>query len=125
MTIADTKILTQAQTLSPDSASVARHAKLKDAAEQFEGMMMQELLKPMQGAGSVTGGGFDGDEKDTGDDAGDPAIAGYSSYGVEAMATALAKGGGLGIAKEVMRQIEHQIGKPDEKNREKASSTKV
>ena len=101
----------------------AKQAKLVEAAQKFEGMMLEELLKPMQKAGSVGGGGFGGDEggSEDGDSGRDGSLDTFSSYGVEAMAEALAKGGGLGLAKQVLRQI----GNVDERGREKSSSTKV
>jgi flagellar protein FlgJ len=85
------------------SAQRARQAKLADAAQQFEGMMLQELLKPLQSgkSGDESGGGGFG----TGDADRDTALDTISSYGTEAVAAAIAKHGGLGIAKQVMRQI--------------------
>jgi len=32
----------------PATASAAEHRKLTDAAQQFEGMLLQEMLKPMK-----------------------------------------------------------------------------
>ena len=84
--------------VAPSTAvAAAQHRKLTDAAQQFEGMLLQELLKPMkehgfcEGDGGGQGGGF----ADT-----------LSSFGTEAVATAIAKGGGLGIAKRVVSQVE-------------------
>ena len=71
---------------SNSTASMQQHAKLVDAAQQFEAMLLQEMLKPMQ---SKEGGwGEDEGEKSEGD--GDT----LSSYGTEAVARAIAKGGG-------------------------------
>jgi Rod binding domain-containing protein len=111
MTSCDLSVAAPAQTTATDAASAAtalqRHAKLADAAQKFEGMMMQELLKPMQeGKGSWDGE----DDKDR-----DASMDNFSSYGVEALANALAKTGGLGIAKQVLRQI----GNIDEKGGKK------
>lgn len=78
------------------SADQQKQAKLADAAEQFEAMMMQELLKPLQ-AGQD---GWGGDAQN--DDAGADTM---SSLGTEAVAKAIAKSGGLGIAKQVIRQV--------------------
>jgi flagellar protein FlgJ len=81
------------------AAATLQHKKLTEAAQQFEGMLMQELLKPMKEHG------FSQDEADSGDEGsglGDT----LSSYGTETMATAIAKGGGLGIAKRVVAQVE-------------------
>jgi Rod binding domain-containing protein len=81
------------------TAAALQHKKLTEAAQQFEGMLMQELLKPMKQHG------FSQDEPDSQDEGsgfGDT----LSSYGTETMATAISKGGGLGIAKRVVEQVE-------------------
>jgi flagellar protein FlgJ len=83
------------------TAAAARHRKLTDAAQQFEGMLLQEMLKPMKEHG-LSGDGSD-------DEDGNEAFGGtLNSYGTESVATAIAKGGGLGIAKSVVKQVEHQ-----------------
>lgn len=83
------------------AAETQKQAKLTDAAQQFEAMLMQEMLKPMQ-AGQD---GWGGEEKND-----DPSADTISSFGTEAVAKAIAKGGGLGIARQVVRQVtlEHQ-----------------
>lgn len=77
----------------------AEHRKLSNAAEQFEGMLLQELLKPMKqhGIGQQ-------EEEDDGDSSGFGDT--LSSYGTEAMATAIAHSGGLGIARKIVTQVE-------------------
>lgn len=89
---------------SPDALALQRHLKLKDAAERFEGMMLQELLKPLQegkgGSFGGYGGGF-GSEEEGRDDSLDT----IGSFGTEAMATAIARAGGVGIAKQVLREV--------------------
>lgn len=80
-----------------DPAQV-RHAKLVDAAQKFEGMMLEELLKPMQKS-QDTGFGEDPDADRDG------SLDTMTSYGTEAMANAIAKGGGLGIAKQVLQKV--------------------
>jgi peptidoglycan hydrolase FlgJ len=90
-----------------------KQAKLVDAAQQFEATMLQELLKPMQ-----HGQANWGDEEQSDDSAADT----ISSFGTEAIAKAISKGGGFGIAKQVIAKVslEHQ------RNSEKRlSSTKV
>jgi peptidoglycan hydrolase FlgJ len=78
-----------------------KQAKLVDSAQQFEATMLQELLKPMQHAK-----GDWGDEERDEDSASDT----LSSFGTEAVAKAISKGGGFGIAQRVVEQItqEHQ-----------------
>lgn len=75
-------------------------AKLVDAAQQFEAILMQEMLKPMR---------KDQDSWDSEKD-NDSASDTISSFGTEAVAKAISKGGGLGIAKQVVRQVtqEHE-----------------
>ena len=70
--------------------------KLIDAAQQFEAMMLQELLKPMQRGQSSWGG-----EQKSDDTASDT----MSSFGTEAMAKAISKGGGFGIAKQIVSKV--------------------
>jgi Rod binding domain-containing protein len=78
-----------------------KRAKLVDAAQQFEATMLQELLKPMQHGQDSWGG----EEKND-----DSAADTISSFGTEAVARALSKGGGFGIAKQIVSKVtlEHQ-----------------
>jgi Rod binding domain-containing protein len=71
-------------------------SRLVDAAQQFEALMAQELLKPMTSTEN---------KWDTGEEEGDKSMDTMSSYGTEAVAKAIAKGGGLGIAKKVVEQV--------------------
>jgi len=80
-------------------AGTAEHRKLVDAAQQFEGMLLQEMLKPMREHGF---GQEDSDDKDDGSGFGDT----LTSFGTEQMATAISKGGGFGVAKKVVAQVE-------------------
>lgn len=84
------------------TADAAKNSKLADAAHQFESMLLQEMLKPMR----LGQDGWAGDTSDTTDSAMDT----LSSFGTEAVATAISRAGGLGIAKQVIRQVtlEHQ-----------------
>jgi flagellar protein FlgJ len=86
-----------------------RQAKLVDAAQQFEATMLQELLKPMQNGQNSWGG-----EEKSDDSASDT----IRSFGTEAIAKAISKGGGFGIAKQIVSKVtlEHQ------KNSEKKTS---
>ena len=87
-----------------------KQAKLVDAAQQFEAMMLQEMLKPMRGGKDSWGG----DGKDDSDSASDT----ITSFGSEAFAKAISKGGGFGIAKQVISQVNRE----HEKNSEKKTS---
>jgi len=83
------------------TAETQRQAKLVDAAQQFEATMLQELLKPMQHGQSSWG-----DEEKSEDSASDT----ISGFGTEAIAKAISKSGGFGIARRVVEQVtqEHQ-----------------
>ena len=76
--------------------------KLVNAAHQFESMMLQQMLKPMM-SHEDSWGGDDGESRDSSMDT-------ISSFGTEAVATAISKDGGLGIARQVIQQVtqEHQ-----------------
>jgi flagellar protein FlgJ len=95
------RIAAEISSQAATGAEAQKQAKLVDAAQQFEAMLMQEMLKPMR-AGQDSWGG---EEKN--DDAAADTI---SSFGTEAVAKAIAKGGGLGIARQVVRQVtlEHE-----------------
>lgn len=75
----------------------AANPKLVNAAQQFESMMLQELLKPMRSGEDSWGG-------DT-DKSSDSSMDTISSFGTEAVATAISKGGGFGIARKVIQQV--------------------
>jgi flagellar protein FlgJ len=85
-----------------DAAQQARaDARLKDGAQQFEAMMLGQILKPLQ-FGTAPGE----NEEESGGGANDT----IRSFGTEAMAKAIASRGGFGIANLVLRQVtaEHQ-----------------
>jgi peptidoglycan hydrolase FlgJ len=104
------KITSDVSSLVAPGLDVQKQAKLVDAAQQFEAMMLQEMLKPMRGGKDSWGG----DDKSDSDSASDT----ISSFGTEAFAKAISKGGGFGIARQVISQVklEHQ------KNSEKKTS---
>ena len=83
------------------TVSTLQHNKLTDAAQQFEGMLLQELLKPMREHGFCQD---ESEDKEEGSGFGDT----LSSFGTESVATAIAKGGGLGIAKRVVAQVDSE-----------------
>ena len=84
---------------SPVQAAAQQHAKLVDAAQQFEAIFLGEILKPMQ---SKDGGWGDGDSSGDGDSGSGGTLA---SYGVESVARAISKAGGLGIARQVVAKV--------------------
>ena len=83
------------------AVTTAEHRKLADAAQQFEGMLLQEMLKPMREHEFCPSRSGDSDPSDSGGDT-------LSSFGTEVMATAIAKAGGMGIAKRIVAQVEDE-----------------
>ena len=69
-------------------------AKLKDAAQQFEAMLLGELLKPLQFGGAPGADEESGGANDT-----------IRGFGTEAVAKAIAAGGGFGLGKQIVRQV--------------------
>lgn len=79
------------------SDDVPTRAKLTDAAQQFEGMLLEEMLKPLR-SGNKDEGMSGEEDSDSGTDT-------INSFGVEAVAKAISRGGGLGIARQILQQV--------------------
>jgi flagellar protein FlgJ len=75
------------------SRSAVSENRLIGAAHEFEGQMLQELLKPMASSG------LDGD----GDDGESGGILG--DFAAEALGRGLSERGGLGIANQILGQL--------------------
>jgi Rod binding domain-containing protein len=90
------KINSDATSKPTTAIDVQKHAKLIDAAEQFEAAMLQELLKPLQHRQNSWGG----EEKND-----DTASDTISSFGTEAIAKVISRGGGFGIAKQIVSKV--------------------
>ena len=85
--------------LSNDSSSDTKSTKkIKDAAQQFEGLMIQQLLKSARGGSESRGWLSTGEEDQTGQTAIDFAEQQFSSV--------LAKSGGLGLTNFIVKNIE-------------------
>jgi Rod binding domain-containing protein len=86
--------------ISPVSSSVASHAppdpnveKLRRAATEFESLLVKQLLK------AANMGGSSGSEK----------TSAYADMSVDALASAVERGGGLGLAKRIEEAIGHHV----------------
>ena len=78
--------------------AAARHRKLKDAAEQFEAMFLQQMLQSK---------GVDGESAtDAASEEGGAGGGMMKGFGQEFVAKAVAHAGGLGIARHVVAQVE-------------------
>lgn len=74
----------------------AQRAKLVDASEKFEAMMLSQMLKPLQFGASPDAG----DEESSGGAA--DTVRGMAT---EALGKALSQHGGMGIARSVLQQV--------------------
>jgi Rod binding domain-containing protein len=81
-----------------DHAPVTPSPQLRRAAEEFEADFLQELLKPMKQDPLFTGDG-NGDGEAAG------SLGTIDGIGSQALAEALAKAGGLGIARQVLAKM--------------------
>ena len=77
-------------------AQAAPPSRLVSAAHEFEAQMMKELMKPMTNASALTG---------EDDDSGSAGALG--EFASEALARALSDHGGLGIAKQIIKELSH------------------
>jgi flagellar protein FlgJ len=71
-----------------------RMAKLTDGAQQFEAMMIEQMMKSLK-FGTAPGDGGDDDSEGNA----------LQVYGTEALARSIAGAGGFGIAKQIIRQV--------------------
>jgi|SRR5215475_1586284 len=77
------------------ASSAQPPSKLKNAAQEFEAMLLQEMLKPLRSK----------EDSWSGDEKADSASDTINGFGCEAVARAISARGGLGIAKQVIRQV--------------------
>lgn len=89
------------QAVADASSNELQHRKLTDAAQQFEAIFLQQMMKPFSAEKDD-----DSEDSDKEDDAG--GAGKYQSMGVESMAKAISAAGGLGIARSVVASVEHQ-----------------
>jgi len=90
-----------------------RDKRLTDAAQEFESMMLQEMLKPLRSP-----------EDELGEKKEDSSFDTLSSFGTEAVAKALSKNGGLGIARQVIDHLS-SAGNDRGRSKELQNITKV
>jgi Rod binding domain-containing protein len=83
-----TKLTTPANSTSPEIS------KLRNAAGEFESILLESLWKSMKETFS------DPDEE------ADPTLKGFDDWGMQAMASAVGKSGGLGIKNMILKYLE-------------------
>ena len=83
--------------------SPAQQSKLVAGAHEFEAMLLQQMLKPLQ-FGEAAGADSETDTDGNSGGANDT----IRSLSVDAVSKAIAQAGGLGIAKQVIQQVERE-----------------
>ncbi|MBS1799414.1 MAG: hypothetical protein JSS95_06265 [Acidobacteria bacterium] len=83
---------------SAPQMDVEKRSKLTDAAQQFEAMMLQELLKPMRSS----------EDDLSGEKSEDSSFDTIASFGTESVAKAISKSGGVGIARQIIQQLSQE-----------------
>jgi peptidoglycan hydrolase FlgJ len=87
--------------MAGQSSGAAPQPRLVRAAQEFEAMMMKELLKPMTG----------GDDSACDDDA-DAGGGVLGEFASEVLGQGLSAGGGFGIANEIVHSFSHSGKEP-------------
>jgi len=97
----------QAGPIAGNTAATAAQAtpspKLVQAAHEFEGQMMKELLAPMMN-GDALADAADGDS-DLGSGTGSGSTGALGEFASEALGKALSEQGGFGIADRIVREL--------------------
>ena len=88
------QLLTQPTAGPANAAELAKRAQIRDTAERFEATFLSSMLQQM----------FDGVEP-AAPFGGGPGEAMFKSFLTDAMAKQMAKGGGIGIAAQVQREM--------------------
>ncbi len=77
-----------------------RNAKLNQASQQFESMLLRRVLSALEKSARVSGTG-----------SGPAGATAYGSMVVEALSDAIAQAGGLGLARDMVTQLAPASGK--------------
>ena len=85
-------------TAASASGETLAERKLRQAAGEFESMLLSNLWKSMKSS-------FEGDETEFSD----PAHGALDDWGMQAMCGAVGKAGGLGIAKMILKHLEPKL----------------
>ena len=86
-----------ALTRTPPAAATDSPAKIKDAAQQFEALLLAQILH----SAHESGGGWLGEGGDSSSDS-------LGDYAEEQLAAVMAKNGGLGLAKMIAQGLERK-----------------
>jgi Rod binding domain-containing protein len=92
-------ITLDSNTTGATTTDATSRSKLADAAQQFEAMMLQELLKPLRSS----------EDDLSGEKSEDSSFDTLASFGTESVAKSIAQHGGLGIARQVIRHLSAHV----------------
>lgn len=81
--------------------------KLKEAAGEFEAMLLASLWKSMKSSIS-----------DTGEEESDPAHQSLEDWGIQTMSSAIGKAGGFGIGDMILKHLAPRLAGPETGSRE-------
>jgi Rod binding domain-containing protein len=98
-----TDAVSQNGNLAPSTSSFNSPAyrKLRSAAAEFEGMLLSSLWKSMKSTFASPD-----------DDSADPAHDTLDDLGIQTMSNAVAKAGGLGLGKLILKHLEPMVDRP-------------
>jgi Rod binding domain-containing protein len=102
-------ITLDSNTIGAAATEATNRSKLADAAQQFEAMMLQELLKPLRSS----------EDDLSGEKSEDGSFDTLASFGTESVAKSISQHGGLGIARQVIQQLSAHVkdGHPPTRNK--------
>jgi len=81
----------------------APSSRLAQAAHEFEGQMVKQLLEPMTSGDALTGA--EGGDVDLGSGTGDGSTGALGEFASEALGKALSERGGFGIADRIVSEL--------------------
>lgn len=87
------------------AGQAAPNPRLVSAAHQFEGQMMQELLKPMMQGDGFGGDADDGSGLGLGSDSDSGSGGALSEFASESLGQALSERGGFGVANRIISEL--------------------
>jgi Rod binding domain-containing protein len=92
-------LASQALSRTPPASATDTPAKIKDAAQQFEALLMAQILH----SAHESGGGWLGSGEDSSNDS-------LGDFAEQQLAAVMAKNGGLGLAKMIAEGLERKSG---------------
>jgi Rod binding domain-containing protein len=87
-----------AQSSTPPATGSQQDTKLRKAAGEFEAILLQSMWKSMKESFSSPD-----------DENSDPTLQSFDELGIQSMASAVGKSGGLGIKNMILKHLEPQI----------------